>query len=1194
MNKLAKVCAFVSVFSLIVLGGWILGVHAARPNHEVTPAKKPNIVFILTDDLATNLVPYMPNVLAMQKEGTSFSNYFVTDSLCCPSRSSIFTGKLPHNTGVFTNTKPDGGYEAFLAHGNEPFTFAVALQRGGYKTAMLGKYLNGYYPGNDGRKNGKKIARRNGRKNDVYDDRHNSVPVGWNEWDVAGDVYREFDYVLNQNGRVVKYGSEPRDYLTDVLAELADAFIRKSSPGPFFIEIATFAPHAPYIPAPRDADKFPGVSAPRSAAFGVRPGPDAPNWLKAIPPLRPIDIKKINQGFRMRAQSVQAVDKMIGQIRSTLAALGDDNTYVIFSSDNGLHMGEYSLRPGKMTPFETDIRVPLVVVGPGVPKGHVVDAIVENIDLCPTFTDLGGISSPTSPDGHSLVPLFHGSPAEDWRRAALIEHHRPSRFRSDPDAPIAHSANPTTYEALRTENALYVEYEGGEVGYYDLSRDPDELKNVAPSLSAARRQRLHEMLRANKECKGAEACWNAQHLTVLATQQTDTQQQPEAAIKSGIREVSPDRIASVAGPLQKIRIKIMPLGDSITFGSPDRSYGGYEHLLGKLLIDDGYRTDFVGSQRSGNEGHPGWTIPQLKNGIDSNGWLKTYQPEIILLHIGTNDLRQGGAASAPDNLSALLDDILERLPQTHVIVAQIIPFRHGPGPVLRSYNAAIADIVASKGPRVSMVNMQSILSPSDYADGIHPNAGGYDKMAHAWEPAIRAVLSGSSRHVGSQASPSPSAGEYVKTAVSAAPQGTATVSVIRYVPGSTHKLEQLVGEEDKERHQPTLSRTFTRYQLQGTDLGYSFEHDGRIYFLFGDTVGRLDRALDTIATTDARDPERGVRLDFLTVGSDYLTIQPPGIHMGAFEVPVSGISLGGQMYVVVSTNHSMDRTTDRSVLTKFTPPATFKPLRTISQLPAGKFIKMSMHIEPGPMAGMPPGGLFVLIWGTGVYRKSDAYLSIVPISHFETGEGTRYFAGLDAAGSPTWSDKEFDAKPIVNNGTMGDLSVTWCKDLGLWLMTYDSRPPASRGILFSYSRAPWGPWSQPQVLFDSVRDGALGKYIHNPRSNPDDGLAGPVIGKGRANPGAVHGGAYAPYVVECWTRVQGSELDLYYVLSTWNPYVVVLMKSRMRVDPTVAEPYLQPQTQKNRTIHPSWITATMTPLSARIRPSNIICAPVLP
>lgn len=380
-------------------------------------------------------------------------------------------------------------------------------------------------------------------------------------------------------------------------------------------------------------------------------------------------------------------------------------------------------------------------------------------------------------------------------------------------------------------------------------------------------------------------------------------------------------------------------------------------------------------------------------------------------------------------------------------------------------------------------------------------------------------------------------------------QTTATEPVISYVPNSTVKLEQLIGDLDKELHQPTLSQTVTRYGIQGTDLGYSFEHAGQAYFLFGDTLGSLDKALDTIATTDATDPVKGVRLDFLTTGRNYLTIKPPDINMGAFEVPVSGISLGGHMYIVIKTDHSTDRSTDRSVLTKFVPPSKFQPLRTISQLPAGRFIKMSMHVEPGPerIAGLPPGGPFVIIWGTGVYRKSDAYLSIVPEASFETGLGTLYFSGLNATGAPTWSERESDAVPIVKNGTLGDLSVTWCKDLGLWLMTYDRRAP-TKGIAFSYSRAPWGPWSEPQLIFNDVRDGALGKFIHDPRLKPDDNLEGPVIGEGKADPAALKGGAYAPYVVERWTEVQGKELDLYYVLSTWNPYVVVLMKSRLHVD----------------------------------------------
>jgi lysophospholipase L1-like esterase len=192
----------------------------------------------------------------------------------------------------------------------------------------------------------------------------------------------------------------------------------------------------------------------------------------------------------------------------------------------------------------------------------------------------------------------------------------------------------------------------------------------------------------------------------------------------------------------------MPLGDSITYGEIDPGYGGYRHLLGQLLTADGYSFEFVGSQQSGigitpdpnNEGHPGWTIPQIKDGIDTMGWLETYQPDLILLHIGTNDIYKGDPASAPDHLSALLADILRRLPRVRIIVAQIINYRSGPDGLHTTFNSTIPGIVAFEGPRVTMVNMQDILSPGDYADDLHPNNSGYDKMARAWEAAIRAGI----------------------------------------------------------------------------------------------------------------------------------------------------------------------------------------------------------------------------------------------------------------------------------------------------------------------------------------------------------------------------------------------------------------------------------------------------------------------
>jgi N-acetylglucosamine-6-sulfatase len=462
---------------------------AAAADARGAPGSKgrPNIVFVLTDDLATNLVPYMPTVKSLQAEGTTFADYFVTDSLCCPSRSTTFTGEFPHDSGVFTNSPPDGGYQGFNAHGDQRKTFATALRAAGYRTGMMGKYLNGYEP-------------------------QDPVPPGWSEWDVAGDGYPEFGYSLNENGHVVRYGHRPSDYLTDVISRKGQSFIRRSAQAgqPFMLELATFAPHGPFTPAPRDADKFPGLRAPRGPAFNEADMSDKPAWIKDHPKLTPKQITKIDTSFRKRAQAVQAVDKMIGDIEATLKANGvDRDTYLVFSSDNGFHMGEHRLMQGKMTAYDTDIHVPLVVKGPGVAAGRVSTALAQNTDLCPTFEALGGVPVPGTVDGRSLVPFFSGDTAKsgdtvkDTRDAVLVEHHGPDHAANDPDRPNRASGNPPSYEAVRTGHDVYVEYADGEREYYDLRRDPDELDNAIGRVPAARLDQLKSMLHRLEKCSGA-------------------------------------------------------------------------------------------------------------------------------------------------------------------------------------------------------------------------------------------------------------------------------------------------------------------------------------------------------------------------------------------------------------------------------------------------------------------------------------------------------------------------------------------------------------------------------------------------------------------------------------------------------------------------------------------------------------------
>ncbi len=472
-------------------------VAASAPPSSGAPAGsgRPNIVFVLTDDLAWNLVRYMPHVLQMERQGETFSNYFVTDSLCCPSRASILTGRFPHDTRVFDNSPPEGGYTVFHERGEERRTFALALQRAGYRTALMGKYLNGYEP----------AAREAGRS--PY------VPPGWSEWDVAGNGYPEYGYRMNSDGHVRPYGYRAKDYLTDVLARKGRGFIDRAAAQrrPFLLELATFAPHSPFTPAPRDARAFPGLRGPRTPAFDVV-GSGEPAWLSRFQPLQPSQILSIDHKFRKRAQSVQAVDRMIGQIESELAARGlARNTYIVFSSDNGLHMGEHRLLPGKLTAFDTDIRVPLIVTGPGVPAARTVSQMTENIDLCPSFEELAGAPVPGSVDGHSLLALMHGLRAANWRREILVEHHGRVIDAGDPDLPAQGSGNPPSYEAIRSRQSLYVEYDTGEREYYDLRLDPFELRNIAAQLTPAHLRRLHRTLLRIEGCHGARACWRTQH-----------------------------------------------------------------------------------------------------------------------------------------------------------------------------------------------------------------------------------------------------------------------------------------------------------------------------------------------------------------------------------------------------------------------------------------------------------------------------------------------------------------------------------------------------------------------------------------------------------------------------------------------------------------------------------------------------------
>jgi arylsulfatase A-like enzyme len=496
---------WVAVAALVLLTS---GCSFAESHASAQTSKHPNIVFLLTDDLDVQAVAYMPNLRRLlTDEGVTFSHFYVSVSLCCPSRTSILRGQYSHNDGVLTNGSGNGGFETAHQLGIEKSTIGTWLQKAGYKTAYIGKYLNAYPD---------TVAQ-------------NYVPPGWNEFDsaVAGNPYSEYNYLLNEDGHLVFHGNGVENYGTTVYVREADTFIRKERGKPFFVYLNVYAPHIPATPAHPDVNLFLNAKAPRTPAFNEHV-PGKPAWLRRLPLLGPSQIAFIDGFQRRRLQSLQAVDRGIANLIATLKDTGQlANTYFVFSSDNGLHLGQFRMPAGKETAYDTDIHVPLIVRGPGVPAHRTCNFIFGNIDLAPTFARLAGAAVPTWVDGRSFVTQLH-HPSFDLhpRRAYLVEHWKESATEHigagpteppDPDADggfvirAARGVPPPVpdlipeFHGVRTANYLYVEYVTGERELYDTKTDPNELLNLVNlPAEAALVARLHTLVAGLEACSAAD------------------------------------------------------------------------------------------------------------------------------------------------------------------------------------------------------------------------------------------------------------------------------------------------------------------------------------------------------------------------------------------------------------------------------------------------------------------------------------------------------------------------------------------------------------------------------------------------------------------------------------------------------------------------------------------------------------------
>jgi N-acetylglucosamine-6-sulfatase len=512
-----QVAVRATAIALLVIGVVIdLSPSSAAPrpavdatNSASSPATplKPNIVVIMTDDMDSASLAAMPKTKALiADKGINFVESYVNFSLCCPSRSSLFTGLAAHNHGVLSNSanRDPGGYSTFVGNGWEEKNFGLWFQDGGYATGLVGKVLNGYGDGQDG---------------------HSATHVmpGWTVWNALPDLlgtFHYFDYGINDDGVVATYGHRERDYKTDVLARRATEFIadRAGAGGPFFLLLTPTAPHnADYpegylgpVPAPRHTGIFSDLPLPRPPNFNERVVVDKPGWVRALPRLDTTAIGDLTTIFRRRREALLAVDDLVEKVVSTLRSEGIlDDTYIVFTSDNGYSMGEHRWGASKKVVYEESVHVPLIIRGPGIPKGEQRSQLVNNLDLVATLVDWSGVNPRTVLDGRSLQPIIT-DPNAHWRTAILIE---------GTDGDLKHTVAPYgRFVAVRTRNNggdprsfVYAEHEssvyGAERELYDLGSDPYELHNVAgESQYNATVSALHSVLARLAGCAG-KSCW---------------------------------------------------------------------------------------------------------------------------------------------------------------------------------------------------------------------------------------------------------------------------------------------------------------------------------------------------------------------------------------------------------------------------------------------------------------------------------------------------------------------------------------------------------------------------------------------------------------------------------------------------------------------------------------------------------------